>query len=178
LIERRVVRRYAEALFGAASSAGVVDRVESDLGLVSFTLEASPDLVEAINSPLVTRQTKRDILRDLFADKVHEITISYLNLLVDKRREEAIPLTEQEYVALANEARGIMTAQVVTAVDLTPQEAAAIVEKLTHMTGKRINLENLVDPSVIAGVLVKIGDTVIDGTARGQLARLKDELLS
>ena len=178
MIERRVVRRYAAALFNAAWKAGVVDAVESDLGLVSYALEASPSFLEAVRSPVLPVDRKHAIVDEVFAGKVNEITLSYLRLLVDKRREEAMSHTEQEYVELANEARGIVTAHVTTAVEMTEQEEAAITAKLAEMTGKSVNLEKIVADDVIGGVLVRIGDTVIDGSIRGQLEALREKLLS
>lgn len=178
MIQRRIVRRYASALFAAAAKSDVVDRVESDLGLVSYTTQASPELAEALKSPLIPTEKKREVLRDIFGDKVHEITLSYLNLLVDKRREEAISFTEEEFVELANEARGVVTAEVTTAVGLGDEEEARLAAKLARITGLSVNIEKLVDPAIIGGVLVKIGDTVIDGSVRGQLAAIKERLLS
>lgn len=178
MIERRIVRRYAMALFQAASSADMIDRVESDLGLLSYVLESSPALVDAISSPLIPAEKKRNIIHDIFAESISELTLSYLNLLVDKRREDAILPTEAEFIDLANEARGIETAYVTTAVRLTEEEEALLRDKLTASTGKNINLVKHVDPGIIGGVLLKIGDRVTDGSIKGQLAALKENLLS
>ncbi len=178
MIEPRIVRRYATALFNAASKAGIIDQVESDLGLISYVLESSPRLTEALQAPLVPAENKRAILESIFGGKVHEITLSYLNLLVDKRREEAMIATEAAYIDLANEARGIITVDVTSAVELTPEEAARLKAKLSAMTGKVAELAVRVDPSIIGGVIVKIGDRVIDGSVKGQLAALREELLS
>lgn len=178
MIERRIVRRYAMALFQAASKAGLVDRVESDLGLISYVLENSPALQDAIGSPLIPIEKKREIIRDIFTEKINEITLSYLNLLVDKRREEAILPTEDEFVILANEARGVLTAYVITAVKMTKDEEQSLIEKLNLTTGKNINLIKEIDPSIIGGVILKIGDTETDGSIKGQLAALNEKLLS
>lgn len=178
MIERRIVRRYAAALFGAASKAGVVDAVESDLGLVGCVVESSPALWEALLSPIVPPAKKRSILGEIFGGKVEEITAAYLGLLVDKRREEAIRETEREYVLLANEARGIVAAEVTSATPLDEDQQSRLVTKLSATTGKTIELSTKVDPALIGGVLVRIGDTVIDGSVRGQLAVLREKLLS
>ncbi|MCL5104737.1 MAG: F0F1 ATP synthase subunit delta [Armatimonadetes bacterium] len=178
MIERRIVRRYATALFSAATKAEVVDRVESDLGLVSYTLESSPGLVDAVKSPLVPASKKRDILKSIFGDKVDPITLSYLYLLVDKRREEALLQTEEEYILLANEARGMVSADVTTAVDLSKEQEASLKAKLSKMTGKTVEIVKIVDPTIMGGALVKIGDRVIDGSVKGQLAVLREQLLS
>ena len=178
MIERRIVRRYATALFNAARKAGVVDRVESDLGLVTYTLESMSSLMETLRSPVVPRDRKRTILRDIFADKVHEVTLSFLDLLVEKRREEVVLETEPEYVALADEARGIVKAEVTAAVQLTKQEESQLAAKLSAMTGKTVELSTRIVPEIIGGVMVKIGDTVIDGSIRGQLVELRERLMS
>lgn len=177
MIERRIVRRYASALFAAASKAGVVDNVESDLGLVGYVTESSPALLEAMTSPIIPASRKQQIMQDLFGGKVHEITLSYLRLLVDKRREEALTETESEYVLLANEARGILRAEVTSAEPLDADQEARLISKLITMTGKKIELAKKTDKSLIGGVLVRIGDTVIDGSVRGQLAALRETLL-
>ena len=191
MIERRIVRRYASALFAAASKANAVDQVESDLGLVSYVLRDVPpgiipggmsppnkvSLWGALVSPIIPPAKKREILTDIFEGKISEITLSYLGLCVDKRREEVIRQTESEYVALANEARGIVEAEVTSATPLDEDQGARLVSKLSQTLGKTVQLSKQVDPSVIGGLLVRIGDKVIDGSIRGQLAALRERLL-
>lgn len=177
MIERRIVRRYAAALFAAASRADAVDVVESDLGLVSLTVQSSPALWEAITSPIIPPDKKRAIFDELFKDKVHAVTLSYLTLLVDKRREEALVRTEEEYILLANEARGIVQAEATTAKALDEAEQAQLAAKLSQTTGKQVELVCKVDPAVLGGVLVRIGDRVIDGSVKGQLEALREALL-
>ena len=177
MIEPRVVRRYAAALYAAASRADVVDQVERDLELVALALSSSPELRESITSPVVPVESKRSIVRELFDGKLHEITLSYLQLLVDKRREEAALQTEEEYVRLANEARGIVGATAITAKPLDEPQLASLSAKLSQVTGRQIRLECEVDPAIVGGVCVRIGDRVIDGSVRGQLEALREALL-
>ncbi len=185
MIERRIVRRYASALFAAASKADAVDQVESDLGLVSYTLFGgdiiSPPnkvtLWEALVSPMLPPERKHEILSGVFEGKVSEITLSYLKLCVDKRREEVIPETESEYIALANEARGIIEAEVTSAAELSEDQERRLVAKLSQTTGKQVELAKKVDPALIGGLLVRMGDTVIDGSIRGQLEAIRERLL-
>ena len=177
MIERRIVRRYAQALFEAARRADAVDAVESDLGFVAYTMETSAPLMAAIRSPLVLQEKKKAALRELFAGKVHELTLSFLDLLVEKRREDVVLQVEAEYLDIADEARGVVEAQVTTAVELTSQEKSRLAEALQRVTGKRVELSTDVDPDVIGGVLVKIRDTVIDGSIRGQLRAIREKLM-
>lgn len=178
MIEPRIVRRYAAALFARARKADAIDRIESDLGLVTHTLRACPDLVDALVSPVIPADKKHAIIAGVFGGSIHEITLSYLDLLVEKRREEAAVLTEAEFVDMANEARGIVDAEVTTAVRLSEDEVSALRSKLSAVTGKNVQLKLAVDSAIIGGVAVRIGDRVIDGSVRGQLVALREKLLS
>lgn len=177
MIQRRIVRRYAAALLNAARKAGAIDRVESDLGLVSYALDSVPSLCRITRSPIVSRERKKAILEETLADKLHPLTLSFLKLLVDKRREEIITSIESEYVQLADEARGIIKAHVLTAVELTDEQKSRLTETLSRATGKNVLVSAEVDRSIIGGVLVRIGDTVIDGSIRGQLLLLRNRLI-
>lgn len=178
MIETRVVKRYAAALFSQAQAAEAVDLVESDLGLITYSLDSIPRLAEALFTPVIPAARKREIVTGVFKGKVHEVTLFYLYLLIDKRREEMIKYTEAEYINLANEARGITVAQLTTAVELTETEIASIKERLSAHTGRRIELQLLIDDSIIAGAVVRIGDTVIDGSVAGFLEQLREQLLT
>ncbi len=177
MIDKRIVRRYAAALFASAQSQGIIDAVESDLGLISYTCESVPKLKEAIISPLIPTEKKRDVVKDVFADKIHEITLFYLYLLIDNRREEIIVETEAEFVSLANEVRGIVVAKVTSAVELTEDEGTQLQMRLSKRTGRQVTLSTEVDPSIIGGLIVRIGDTIMDGSIVGHLRRMKDEFL-
>jgi len=176
--DRRVVRRYAAALYAAARAADAVDAVESDLGLIAYTVEAVPGLADVLSSPVVSPARKRGLVAKIFGDKVHEITLRYLCLLIDKRREKLVTHTEAEYVRLANEARGVTLARVTTAVELTEQEIERLRERLSLHTGQRIELQLEIDEAIIGGVVVRIGDTVLDGSIAGFLERLREHFLS
>ncbi len=176
MIAKRIVRRYAAALFRAAERSGLVDVVESDLGLVSYAFETSSRLRDAVCSPVVTPEVKRRIIQDLFADKVQQITLDYLNLLIAQRREEAILQTEREFVAFANEFRGVVDAEIITAVELPPELEQRLVDKLEAVFGRTVKARKSIEPDIVAGVIVRIGDRVIDGSIEGSLAALKEKL--
>lgn len=178
MIDTKIVKRYAAALFGSAQAADVVDLVESDLGLITYSFETAPRLREAIESPLIPAAKKREIVTSIFHGKIHEITLHYLYLLIDNRREEAVLPTEAEYIRLANEARGIITAQVTAAIELTDDELTRLRAKLSAQTDKKVALDVAIDPSIIGGLIVRIGDTVLDGSVKGHLERIKEKFLS
>ena len=111
-----LARRYAGALFEAAKGLNAVDNVESDLGMVTYSLDETPQLGETLTHPLIPADRKKQIISSIFKGKVQDVTLDFLFLLVDKRREEIIPDVESEYVSLANQYRKIVTVAVTSAV--------------------------------------------------------------
>ncbi len=172
-----LARRYAGALFETARQADVIDRVESDLGMITYSLQTMPRLVEVLNHPLISRSRKKEIVSEIFTGKVEAVTLRFLDLVIEKRREEILPEVEPEYVSLANDHRGVVSVAVTSAVPLTSEEVQALKAKLDAFTGKRTDLELSEDPDLIGGLTIRIGDTVIDGSVRGQLASLREKLL-
>ena len=172
-----VARRYAGALFQAAKEAGAIESVESDLGLISYSLEANPRLREALTHPLIPESRKKEIIADVFAGSVQDVTLDFLYLVTDKRREAILTDVEVEYVRLANNYRNVVPVQATTAVQLSPDETAALRGKLERFTGKNVQLELSEDPWIIGGLIIQIGDTVIDGSVRGYLSSLREKLL-
>lgn len=174
-----LARRYAGALFETARRSDVIDvidKIESDLGMIGHSLETMPKLVEALNHPLIPRARKKAIASDIFRDKVQPITLRFVQLVIDKRREGILPGIEPEYVRLANEWRGIVSVAVTSAVPLSRDEVTTLRAKLDQLTGKRTDLEMHEDPGLIGGLTVRIGDTVMDGSVRGYLASLREQM--
>ena len=172
-----LARRYAGALFGVAEKANIVDRAQSDLALITSSLQAMQDLRETIMHPLVPPVRKRSIAEKVYTGKIDDVTLHFFYLLLDKRRESIIWDVEKEFVSLANRSRGIVIAMVSSAVPLTDEEQAALTAKLSSYTGKTVELNLSVDPVLIGGLTVRIGDTVIDGSIKGHLASLKKKML-
>jgi len=172
-----LTRRYAGALFGAAKDADAIDRVESDLGLIAYSLQTMPRLREVLSHPLIPAGRKKEIVAEVFKSRIQDVTRHFLDLLIDKRREEILEEVEREYVRLANEFRGVMPVSGASAVPLTSEERARLRAGLEEFTGKRVELQLEEDGSLIGGLVLRIGDTVIDGSVRGYLASLKDQLL-
>lgn len=172
-----LARRYAGALFEAAKDADIIDKVESDLGMMTYSLNAVPRLSEALSHPLIPSVKKKEIAREIFEGNVDTITLDFLCLLIDKHREEVLTDIETEYIQIADSWRGIVKAVVTSAVALTDDEQHRIQSKIAAQTGKTVALEIHQDPSLIGGVIVKIGDTIIDGSIKSYLAALRDQLL-
>jgi len=176
MIAVAAVRRYASALYAAADRLGVVDQVQADLALVGETVRENYGLRDAVTEPATPERARKRILERLFAPHVHELTVRFLCLLVDKRRAEIIPSLEKTFRRIADERRGIQRATIISAVPLTPDELAAAQRAIAGMTAKKVILETRVDPAVLGGMVVQVGDRLIDGSIRGQLQQIHTAL--
>lgn len=183
MLRGAVAGRYAEALYEIASREKVlpkyksmVDRVEEELKAVKEVIEGNRDLQQLLYHPRITAEDKKEVLGKLFKGRVSDITINFLALLVDRRREAFFGDIVAEYIRLANAGRNIVAAQVASAVDLNDKEKGELNQVLSKLTGKKVRSTYVVDPSLIGGVVVRIGDKVIDGSIRTRLATLKERL--
>lgn len=172
-----VVRRYARALFSTASRSGQVEQVEADLKAVDAAFRTVPNLSRALRAPTLSTERKRLLLQRAFAG-LAPLTQRFLALAVDRRREQILTDIYPEFVRLANEARNILPVEVTAAIPLTDPERAALARALAARTGKTVVLRVTLDPSLMGGLIVRMGDTVIDGSVKNKLAQLRQRLLT
>jgi F-type H+-transporting ATPase subunit delta len=175
-MDLRVARRYAQALLAAAQTQQSTAEVEQDLDAIARILEAKPEFREVIESPTVPRNKKLELIDKVFSDRARPITMRFLRLLVQKRREDSIFLVRNEFVLLREASQGILRIEIVSAVPLGQSEADGIVQRIAQQTGKRIIPELSVDPSLVGGVTVRYGNSMLDGSVSGALKRLRERL--
>jgi len=178
MAELFVVRRYAQALFEAAGRAGQVDQVEEELRQIDQILRSSPQLMRAFQAPTIGGPRKVQLVRDIFSGRASELTVRFLCLAVRRRREGVLPRAYQEFHRLANEARGVIPVQVTAAVPLTGDEERSLAAALGRRTGKSVELRLAVDPEILGGLVVRMGDTVMDGSVRTRLRLLRQRLFA
>jgi len=175
--EIRVAKRYSAALFEVAKRDGILDAVAQDLALVERSLQQQPLLRTVLSQPLVTEERKSKMVTDVFSDNITATSLSFLKLLVRKRRADLVQETIDEFRVLLSDHLGIVDASARTAVAMTASQVTALTKSLEKLTGKKVNLTAEVDPNMIGGVIVRIGDDIIDGSVRGRLHRLEGQLL-
>lgn len=179
MIDLTVVRRYARALFDTAvKSADAIDTVEGDLQRVDQALRTVPRLDRALRAPTVGRERKKALLQTAFGDQVSPLTAKFLSVVVQHGREEVLTGIYSEYQRLANEHRSILAVDVTAAVPLSDEQLAELARALEARTGKRIRLREFTEPSLMGGLVLRMGDTILDGSVRSRLERLHEQLLS
>lgn len=176
MLRGAVAGRYAEALYDIASKQKLVDQIEAELKAIEAVIKENDDFQKILYHPQITAANKKELLDLLFKGKVSDVTGNFLALLVDRRREAFFGDIVAEFVNLANAERNIVAAQVTSAVELNDKEKGKLDQVLARLTGKKVQTSYTVDPSLIGGVVVRIGDKIIDGSIRTRLATLKERL--
>ncbi len=170
----RVARRYAHALIEVAGEQRSVDTVADDLTMIGRTLTGSRELRLLLASPVVPDRKKSEILKALFGSRIHAVTSGFIDLLVRRHREDVLQDMIDQYLALRDELRGIMTIDVTSVAPLEQKQEKALAGELGKRTGKTVRLRVTEDASIKGGLVVKIGDTVLDASVRRQLERLRE----
>lgn len=171
-----VVERYTGALADAAEERGALDRVAEDAEGLSELLASSEELRRFVEDPFALPAQKQGAVRALLADRVHEVTLRFLLLLCEKRRERSLAEILTAFARLMDERRGMVTASVRSAQALTDEQQSQLTERLAKFSGKQVRLETEVDPALKAGFIARLGDQVFDGTVESMLNRLHREL--
>lgn len=176
MLNQAVARRYATALFDLAQEKGLVDQVDQEFGMVVQMADANPQLRAVVNDVLMSPEVKSDLIQKLFTGKISPLVLNFLLVVVRKRREAFFPQMYRSYLDLANEARGIVEVEVRSAVPLPEELAQTLEHKLVARLGKRVKFQTQVAPELIGGLVVRVGDELMDGSVRTRLRRMRDRL--
>ena len=171
-----IARRYAQALKEEADGLGIIEKVDDDVALIRESLNASRDLLQFFESPVISREKKASVVSELFGERVEKTTLQFLLLMVEKRREHAFPEVVRAYMALRDEQRGVVNVSVRVARAMGEEEEKELIATIERMTRKSVRLDSSVDESLMGGLVVRIGDTVYDGSFSNQLQDLRERL--
>ncbi len=171
-----VAKTYSEALFEVAIEQDQLDLIHAELGAVSDIFEENADFFEVFRTPKINKEERKAIIEEVFSKTVSQEVMNFLKILIDKKRGSAIHGIRREFDRMVNEHKGIVKAIVESAVELTETEQERLKAELARTTGKTILLSNKINPEVVGGLVIRIGDKVIDGSVRSRLATLKDSL--
>jgi F-type H+-transporting ATPase subunit delta len=174
--ESRVGSRYAQSLLELAMERGVLDQVEKDMTYFLAVCDASPEFVRVMNNPIIPHPKKKDILAQLFNGKVNELTSAMFALITQKQREGYLVSMAHEFATLYRINKGIELAEVTTSYPLQDEQRVQFINLVTKKTGKKVQLTEKVDASILGGYILKVGDRMIDESIQNKLIRLKSKL--
>lgn len=173
-----IARRYAEALYEAAHDAGLTKEIGNQLEQLLRVLKTDRELDLAFRSPALTAHRRRLLLEECFQGELHPFVLNLCQLLWTKGRENSLPSVVTAYRQLFRQEAGLLTAEVVSASNLTEEQLAPLRQALERRFGQPVVIEMKVDRSLLGGVRVRVGNTVLDGSVRGHLQALRERMLS
>jgi len=173
--ELTVASRYAKSLIDLAQEQNSLEEIRKDMGFFVDTLIAYPQLQTVLRNPIISHDKKVKILDGLFGGKVSKSTISFFRIMVNKSRAEILYPTAAEFINQYNVIKHIVKASVVSAAPLSEPNKAQIVAELKRATGGDVLLQTKVDPSLIGGFVLKVGDRQIDTSIATDLKKLKKD---
>ena len=177
MTEFRISARYAEALFDLARARQSVEALRAELAQVVALVEESAELRALLERPDLPAEWKVEALREGLGRSFSDAIMGLLAVLVHHHRGDSVAQLAQAYGELADEAAGVVRAEVRTVVPLTEVQRARLTAALGRLTGGQVKLEVRTDPALLAGVRLQVGDRLIDGSAAGRLARMREELI-
>jgi F-type H+-transporting ATPase subunit delta len=176
-LNSEIAAPYAKALMSVATDNNAVEQVGVEVADLLEVLDSSKELTDFLMSPLMSAEAKKGVLRQVSEGKVSDFLLSFLLLLVDRSRVAFLKPILQQYQALLRELNNTVLADVTAAVELSDDQQNAIRDRVKSMTGANsVELSITVDPSLIGGLIIKVGSQVIDASLRGQLRRIGMQL--
>lgn len=171
-------RRYAQALFDVAIKKDRVNKYIQDLTSIVEMLEGSSELKKVIRHPEISIKEKKDFFIKLFKGKIDEDLLTFLLILIEKDRILFLKEKLVELKKIDLEERGSIIAQVSTIQPLKEHQRKALIEKLMDKYTKQVELREIIDKDLIGGIVIKVGDDLIDGSVRSTVEDLRQNLFS
>jgi F-type H+-transporting ATPase subunit delta len=162
-----------DVLLAAADSEGVIDSVEDELFRLERVLDAESNLTTLLDEATVDPRRRADLLEGIVAGKVHPLTLALVRHAVMTQRKRSILLAIDALIEAAGARRERSVARVVSAIDLTDQQQGNLAERLSELYGRRIEVRYAVDPAIRGGLVVRVGDEIIDGTVVSRLTQIR-----
>lgn len=177
MIEKTIAIGYTQALFETAKDKNQFQETEKDLEKVAQLLRENQELKKILLHPAIPRQRKIKLIDSLLAPHVSPLVTNFLHLIVEKRREEMLEFVLDGYKQVADLVGGVVRATVQTVIPLTEERLATLKNTLERLSGKKVEINTEINPEILGGVIIRIGNRVIDGSVRSRLANLRRRLM-
>jgi F-type H+-transporting ATPase subunit delta len=170
------VEAYAHALLEVGRAEGQLAEIEDELFRFARTFEGSDELRVALTDPLLPAERRVAVVEDLLGGKALQVSAALASFIVAAGRTSDLPAIVDRFVELAAAERRRAVAEVRSAINLTTEQVERLRLALNRATGKEVEVKVVVDPSVLGGLVAKVGDFVIDGSVRHRLEQLREQI--
>lgn len=177
--ETRVALRYAKSLISLAEERQVLEQVKEDMLTIKSVCEENQDFTDMLKSPIVKGRVKNTILNKIFAKEVCELSLAFINIVTEKKREAILGAIAKNFIRLYNESKNIVTASVTTAIAMSEDIRAQVLAQLKSVVGDdEVQMEERVDENLIGGFVLRVGDLEFNASVANKLQKLKREFVS
>ncbi len=170
--------RYAKAFFSLGKEQNRLEILHQDIGKVYALCRQSDDFMQLLENPVILTSQKKEIFREIFHSRISELTLRFILLIAENHRETEIPGICRNFVDMVRADQGIVPATVTTAEKLSGDTMEKIKQSLEKETGKKIELTDKVNPSLIGGVVLRLEDLQFDGSIATQLKKIRSAMLT
>jgi F-type H+-transporting ATPase subunit delta len=173
---QRIATRYAKSLLDLSLEKDILESVKDDMVLFNKVCLQNNDFVLLLKNPIVPNSTKGKVMKEIFSGKVQELTEKFLDIVLRKDRESYLPEIGREFIAQYNAHNNVVRADVTTTIELTDDLRSEVSKVVNNISGKKVDLVETVDESIIGGIIIKVGDKQIDASVSSKLNALKRDL--
>ena len=173
--DSRAALRYAKAILNLAKESKVESAVNKDMQLVAKTISENQELDVVLKSPIIKSADKMNVLKSVFTKKVNNVTLGLFNLLQENKRISMLVSIAKQYTIIYDFYKNTQVAKVTTAVPITKEVESLVLDKIISLTGEKANLENEIDPNILGGFILRVGDIQYDASISNHLNELKKE---
>ncbi len=172
-----LAKRYAKALFAVGKEDNALEQYGQALNSMAELYGAMPEVQDALTNPVYPLEVREKVMEHLVKSmNPAQVMTNFFKLLVQKKRAEILPELAEEYQALVDAEKNLVRGTVVSATELSADLNAKVKATLEKITGKQVVLTTAIDPSIIGGMVAKVGDLVLDGSIKSQLAGLQESI--
>jgi len=176
--DSKITVRYAKALFGLVKEDNTIDIAKKDIELLFQCIREIPELQDVIQSPVMKASEKIRLFDLSFGDSFSPLTVKFLHLVLESRREEYLSGICRYFLDLIKSEQGIRDAELVTASPLDEKLRQSIIRLITRKFDSRVDLHEKIDGSIIGGFILRVGDQQIDASISSKLEKIKNELIN
>jgi F-type H+-transporting ATPase subunit delta len=175
--ESKISVRYAKALFSEARETGSLDTLKKDFEFINLCLSESPELRNLIQSVVVKSGKKTEIFEVVFRDSLDELTMSFLRLVLQNRREEYLPGIARYFLKLIMTEQNIESAELITVSPISEDTRKSVINLISRKFNSKVDLEERINDKIIGGFVLRVGDEQIDASIASKLERIRKELI-
>jgi F-type H+-transporting ATPase subunit delta len=171
----KITIRYAAAFFDLAEEKGIIEKAFEDMTLLGDICESNRDFVRMLQNPVINADKKNKVVTKIFGTSMNRMSLNFIGLMIRKRRERYLPSIAEAFADLYKTSKGIKTAFVTSAVELTAKDKIGVLEILSKLTDKKIDLVEKTNETLIGGFVINLDNFQLDQSIATKIKQLKKD---